>query len=378
MQTQFESDLQAIAWHELDHAYGPADGIPDWIRALRSDRRETRQEAIEHLSNSINHQGSVYSASLAAIPFLQSLVRDRSVHDRQDIILLLLHLAIGYPDNWLPAGFAINTWAKEAFRLFGSSTYADLLVNVYHAVRGDARYWVHLLSEPSVHVRIAAGYALAWFREEALAVLPSLRRSLDRAHDTSEVANSILSLGLLNGYLRSGQDSERFHAYIETGGAPVIGTCAIMALANTTPQAIDDAMLGILFAALDNLEAPPMFYWNDGYLRGYVAKALGSLGGVMPERVVPGLCDAITSMSMGGVTAIADALGGSLFPEGLAEKTGSQGLNLYQRMFLTTLADNWKDGFGREDVDLNFVGILRGHGIPDSPGALAAFLRQAT
>ena len=376
MPTPFESDLQAISWHDLAHAYGPAHGTPDWIRGLRSDNKETRQYAIEQLSVSINHQGSVYPASLAAIPFLQALVRDESVQDRQDIILLLLRIAVGFPREWFPGGFSITRWAQQALLFFRSSTYVDLLVQVYEAVQKDVPSWIHLLTDSALPIRLAAGYGLAWFREEALVATPSVRRALDQSGDESEVVNHILSLGMLNGYMRSDQDSGRFRTYVESGGAPSIRTCAVMALANTTPEAIDDNMLGVLFDALLNLEPPPIFHWNDGFIEVCVAESLAFLGKRMPERVVPGLCDAITHLNAGVVTAIARALGEALFPERLSETDRFQGLNQYQQLFLTTLAENWLEVYGQNVLDLGFVDSLQRHGIPDSPGALAAYVTR--
>jgi hypothetical protein len=67
------SDLDGIDWSSLSHAYGPARTTPDELRALTSDDKETRSEALAALTSSICHQGSVYPASGAAVPFLMEI-----------------------------------------------------------------------------------------------------------------------------------------------------------------------------------------------------------------------------------------------------------------------------------------------------------------
>ncbi|WP_329062130.1 hypothetical protein [Streptomyces sp. NBC_01429] len=67
------SDLDDRPWAELDHAYGDADDVPDLLRALASEDGAEAEEAISELYGSILHQGSVYSASACAVPYLAGL-----------------------------------------------------------------------------------------------------------------------------------------------------------------------------------------------------------------------------------------------------------------------------------------------------------------
>jgi len=53
-------------WRTLDHAYGPADDVPGLLRAL--ERGE--QELWDVLVPALCHQGSVYTATYAAVPHL--------------------------------------------------------------------------------------------------------------------------------------------------------------------------------------------------------------------------------------------------------------------------------------------------------------------
>jgi hypothetical protein len=65
-------------WHELDHAYGPADNVPALLLAL--ERGE--QELWDELVPSLCHQGSVYTASYAAVPHIVRIGAEESLGDQ--------------------------------------------------------------------------------------------------------------------------------------------------------------------------------------------------------------------------------------------------------------------------------------------------------
>jgi hypothetical protein len=87
--------LETIGWASLSHAYGSAQDLPEMIRNLRSPDTETRDQTLDDLFSTIWHQGTVYSASAPAVPFLIALARDRDTPDRPDILYLLRALAEG-------------------------------------------------------------------------------------------------------------------------------------------------------------------------------------------------------------------------------------------------------------------------------------------
>ncbi|MFD5619646.1 hypothetical protein [Streptomyces yangpuensis] len=64
------AELDQIQWHDLTHAHGPAEDVPELIRALYGDDADTVGEAIDELYGTIHHQGTVYRASAPAVPFL--------------------------------------------------------------------------------------------------------------------------------------------------------------------------------------------------------------------------------------------------------------------------------------------------------------------
>jgi hypothetical protein len=58
-----------IPWRELGHAYGEAGAVPALLRTLALGSGGA-EEALGELYGSICHQGSVYSATVYAVPFL--------------------------------------------------------------------------------------------------------------------------------------------------------------------------------------------------------------------------------------------------------------------------------------------------------------------
>jgi hypothetical protein len=67
--------LDRVNWARLKHAYGPATDVPAMLRELAGDGDAS--QAFDQLFTSLNHQGSVYSATSAAIPFLIQILEDR-------------------------------------------------------------------------------------------------------------------------------------------------------------------------------------------------------------------------------------------------------------------------------------------------------------
>jgi hypothetical protein len=66
--------LDQVDWARFDHAYGPATDVPELLRELAGDGEASH--AFDRLFTSLNHQGSVYSATSAAIPFVIQILED--------------------------------------------------------------------------------------------------------------------------------------------------------------------------------------------------------------------------------------------------------------------------------------------------------------
>src|SRR5262245_59533068 len=87
--------LEAVDWASLRHAYGEATDVPGLLRALLSSDPKVREETIYELFGNIWHQGTVYPASAAAVPFLYELLTAPEVQDKPAIAHLLASIAEG-------------------------------------------------------------------------------------------------------------------------------------------------------------------------------------------------------------------------------------------------------------------------------------------
>ncbi|MFI1398066.1 hypothetical protein [Streptomyces sp. NPDC020681] len=70
---QVFAGLDGPRWTELSHAYGSAEDLPQALRALASDDDGESTEALDELWSSLVHQGTVYAATAAAVPYLAGM-----------------------------------------------------------------------------------------------------------------------------------------------------------------------------------------------------------------------------------------------------------------------------------------------------------------
>ncbi|MGW1407652.1 hypothetical protein [Streptomyces sp. NPDC002403] len=85
--TRFFADVDAQPWAGLHHAYGSAADVPDCLRALAGESEEAAAEAVSELYGSILHQGSVYGATVHAVPYLARLAA--AGYRTEDLLVLL-------------------------------------------------------------------------------------------------------------------------------------------------------------------------------------------------------------------------------------------------------------------------------------------------
>jgi hypothetical protein len=89
--------LDEVDWSVVRDAYGPATDIPALLRALVSANPKHREFACELLHQRIWHQGNVYSATAAVIPFLYNLLEADGPHNKEHVASLIGYIADGRP-----------------------------------------------------------------------------------------------------------------------------------------------------------------------------------------------------------------------------------------------------------------------------------------
>jgi hypothetical protein len=86
------ADLDRIDWSRLSHAYGAADDVPDLLRTLAEANPDTIADAWWDMYSALFHQGSVYSATAAAVPFLVGLAGREDRRGDRELWLFLARI----------------------------------------------------------------------------------------------------------------------------------------------------------------------------------------------------------------------------------------------------------------------------------------------
>src|SRR5262245_13646464 len=108
--------LDSPDWSGLRHAYGPAADTPRKLAELREACRDPKayHEAWNRADfwSSLCHQGSVYSATFAAIPHLVGIARRLSSGDRVELVVFIGCCAssAGLPGTTIPEVLKAPFW----------------------------------------------------------------------------------------------------------------------------------------------------------------------------------------------------------------------------------------------------------------------------
>jgi hypothetical protein len=348
--------LHEVDWAGLTHAYGPAGDVPGQLAGLRSSDPGRRDRALHHLYGSIFHQGSRFEATAYAIPFLLALAADPDTAQRDELVMLLAALAVGFDNEHLPGGVDIRAWRSGAARLSRADpARSDTELAAYDAVRAGVPALLGLLADPSPRARSAAVYALSWFPEESPRILPRLLNLL-RAEPVPDVAaNALIAAGLLGdralvgrirGFLHDSQRVLRWAAAV-----------ALTRLGDGGPQ-----VTGELAACLVNPPAvgKPGIRFFEGDLRGYAAISLASLGDDAPAQAVTAVLDGLAACSGWDAIAVTEAALRLTFgARPVRPLPGFDELSQGQQRVVRTLA-----ALGGPWQLVNFTDILRAWNLP--------------
>jgi len=182
--------LDAIDWSLLTHAYGEATDVPGLLRALLSLDPKVREATVYELFGNICHQGTVYLASAAAVPFLYELLSAPNVQDKPAIVHLLASIAegVGYLEVHAVGDFGEPTWrkilGKEGKSLEGELAREASEINAVHrAASAGLRHLLPYLSDPTPEIRRSVASALGNYPEHASWTLPALDNAMASESD---------------------------------------------------------------------------------------------------------------------------------------------------------------------------------------------------
>ena len=88
--------LDDLDWDALEHAYGPAADVPGQLRDLVSGDDDLVKGTLSTFYSNIYHQGTIYSATVASVPFLAEALDHIAPAHQAEVLILLAHLAQGH------------------------------------------------------------------------------------------------------------------------------------------------------------------------------------------------------------------------------------------------------------------------------------------
>ncbi|TDB97251.1 hypothetical protein E1091_08660 [Micromonospora fluostatini] len=97
------SGLDQISWAELEHAHGSAEDVPDLLRQLADPFGDWNQTLEELFGDDLLHQGTCYSATAPALPFLTHMITSGALPAKQrlDLYIWLVIAADRWADGLL-------------------------------------------------------------------------------------------------------------------------------------------------------------------------------------------------------------------------------------------------------------------------------------
>lgn len=236
--------LDGVDWTRLQHSYGHADDIPELLRALAGEDRAAAEQALTRLTGSIVHQGTTYSASAPAVPFLVQLLELDAVHDRAGIIWLL------------------GTMVAH------SNPRTRHLGAVRAAVTAEVDRFLRLLAHADPRVREAASYVLSQCPKRKRAIVPALRARFTVDEDAQARALLLAALAWLD------PGTDLVAAALDEPNPPVLRAAAALIQARSsapwTPQATAAVRAG--WAGGEPLRPCPWWWHPLRDLLGWIGK----------------------------------------------------------------------------------------------------------
>lgn len=178
--------LDSIDWASLNHAYGAATDVPQLLRSLLSADPKEWEQTIHELFGIIWHQGTVYTATAAAVPFLYELLTAQDVACKRDIASLLSAVAVGrgYLEVHAVGKFGERTW-RSILGEEGKTLEAELereaaeVRAVRRAVSTGLPHLIPYLRDEDPWFRRCIADALGNYPEHADVTVPALLTALE-------------------------------------------------------------------------------------------------------------------------------------------------------------------------------------------------------
>ncbi|MEV6161530.1 PBS lyase [Streptomyces sp. NPDC052052] len=243
------SGIDEVDWASMEHAYGPADDVPEMLRGLASADPVEREAALDGLYGAVHHQGDVYACTLACIPFLFELVVDPGVPDRGGIVELLTSIG----------GIDLDGDDEDEFdeeELADAANYAMAAT----AVTAGAGVFCELMADEDPGVRLSVPLALAALHRHPVRVLALLRERLP-VEPSEEVRLALVEAAgrvALRHRALAGQVAGWLTRLAGEGFPPGLRLAALAQLARSAPDALPGDVVRVVTGVLRQLRAAPV------------------------------------------------------------------------------------------------------------------------
>ncbi|MGW2016799.1 HEAT repeat domain-containing protein [Streptomyces sp. NPDC001927] len=227
------NDLDSIDWASLEHAYGPADDVPGWLRGMVSPDPDVRKEAFSDFYGKALHQGSVYPSTVASLPFLFAMADDAETPDRGEVVALLLSIGREVIGAEEICAVVCGTDGED------STVYPDTA----KLLREHADAFVAYACDPDPRVRMAAIGGLGLFLDDAERAVALLRDRLLEERGVAERGLVVRTMADLVLRLPAAGASARrwFDALADSGATdPDTRLAALVHRARCAPESVDD------------------------------------------------------------------------------------------------------------------------------------------
>jgi hypothetical protein len=250
--------IDDIHWHDLRHAYGPADDVPNLLRLLLSDDENVRDDAWHELYSTVWHQNDIYEATAYVVPFLLRMLSYDGPPGKASVLGFLTTVAEGCSglESHVQSEEETIRW-REILAKKGQDLETELrkgrsaVEATRHAVSEGVPIYFELLNHQDAEIRRLCLNALACSHERAGEIVPLLCALLLTVQDADTRAEVIEALDSL---MDDGPEAQQFFGgLMQRGENERITLMAALALIRRTREQASDAAVDIVLNAAQKL-----------------------------------------------------------------------------------------------------------------------------
>ena len=283
--------LDQTDWSKLDDAYGPSVKTPGRIRNLASADKAKRDKALDDLSYTIYHQGSIYAASVAAVPFLLEIVASPEVTDRTPTLQILQALSTGHSYHEVHARVIfLREEAKKPGWQAKVREEKGWVAAIHNQLSAAVPLIARVLESGNLSERVAAVSLLATLQDNPAAVSALASATSDPSAELSAAAISAIGA-------RRGTQVELLEQCFARAANELVRTVAAIQIlyhrAHDAPPAAVDYLLNHLRAPQPDVRKAYEALPDVGAFLGDVGKALACGPRAGAETAFPLLYDQV-------------------------------------------------------------------------------------